>query len=158
MGNAVAALKDEEIMTRVDSNSSAAFASSSSGSSSGGLSDLDMDGFLRLLISEMQNQDPMNPMDNSQMIEQISQIRSVSATTELSDTLGKLSSNQQLVTASGLIGKNVDGLGDSGEVSGIVDRVTVQVDENDQNSRTVKVHVGDQTINIENIRQINTTA
>lgn len=145
-------------MTRVDSNSSAAFASSSSGSSSGGLSDLDMDGFLRLLISEMQNQDPMNPMDNSQMIEQISQIRSVSATTELSDTLGKLSSNQQLVTASGLIGKNVDGLGDSGEVSGIVDRVTVQVDENDQNSRTVKVHVGDQTINIENIRQINTTA
>lgn len=143
-------------MSRVDTNTAATFASSPSGSSSGGLSDLDMDGFLRLLISEMQNQDPMNPMDNSQMIEQISQIRSVSATTELSETLGQLSSNQQLVTASGLIGKNISGLSDTGEVSGIVDRVTVQVDENDQNTRSVKVHVGDRTISVENIRQINT--
>ena len=144
-------------MSRVDSNTSTAFTSAASGSSSGGLSDLDMDGFLRLLISEMQNQDPMNPMDNAQMIEQISQIRSVTATTELSDTLSQLSSNQQLVTASGLIGKNISGLSDSGEVTGVVDRVTVQVDENDQNTRSVKVHVGDRTMNIENIRQINTT-
>lgn len=143
-------------MSRVDSSSSAAFTNPAN-SSSGGLSDLDMDGFLRLLISEMQNQDPMNPMDNSQMIEQISQIRSVTATTELSDTLSQLSSNQQLVTASGLIGKSINGLSDTGEVSGTVDRVTVQVDENDQNSRTVKVHVGERTIDIENIRQINTT-
>lgn len=143
-------------MSRVDSNTSAAFANPRN-SSSGGLSDLDMDGFMRLLISEMQNQDPMNPMDNSQMIEQISQIRSVTATSELSDTLGQLSSNQQLVTASGLIGKSINGLSDSGEVTGTVDRVTVQVDENDQNLRTVKVHVGERTINIENIRQINTT-
>jgi flagellar basal-body rod modification protein FlgD len=144
-------------MTRVDSSTSAAFASSTS-QSSGGLSDLDMDGFLQLLISEMQNQDPMNPMDNSQMIEQIAQIRSVTATTELSDTLGQLSSNQQLVTASGLIGKTINGLSDTGDVTGVVDRVTVQVDENNQNSRTVKVHVGERTIDIDNIRQINTTA
>ena len=145
-------------MSRVDTSTSTAAALANPGnSSSGGLSDLDMDGFLRLLISEMQNQDPMNPMDNSQMIEQISQIRSVTATTELSDTLSQLSSNQQLVTASGLIGKNINGLSDSGEVTGAVDRVTVQVDENDQNLRTVKVHVGERTINVENIRQINTT-
>jgi flagellar basal-body rod modification protein FlgD len=97
-------------------------------------------------------------MDNSQMIEQIAQIRSVTATTELSDTLGQLSSNQQLVTASGLIGKTINGLSDTGDVTGVVDRVTVQVDENNQNSRTVKVHVGERTIDIDNIRQINTTA
>jgi flagellar basal-body rod modification protein FlgD len=143
-------------MTRVDSNSAAAFSTANQQSSSGGLTDLDMDGFLRLLISEMQNQDPMNPMDNAQMIEQISQIRSVGATTELSNTLGQLNTNQQLVTASGLIGKSITGLSDTGEVDGIVEKVTVQVDENDQNSRTVKVHVGDRTIDIDNIRQINT--
>lgn len=150
-------------MTSINANPastiSAASQSGSSSSSSGqvgeGLKDVDVDQFLELLIAEMQNQDPMNPMDNAQMIEQIGQIRSISATSALTDTLSALSSNQQLVTASGLIGREVTGLSDVGEVTGLVDRVTVEVDENDQNSRTVKVHVGERTMDIDNIRQIN---
>jgi flagellar basal-body rod modification protein FlgD len=120
-----------------------------------GLEDVNIDQFLELLLAEMQNQDPMNPMDNAQMIEQIGQIREISATSSLTDTLSMLASNQQLVTASGLIGREITGLSDAGDISGIVDRVTVEIDENDQNSRTVKVHVGERTIDIDNIRQIN---
>ncbi len=145
-------------MTSINTNTSAANSTQSNSSSQAGdgLTALDMDSFLQLLISEMQNQDPMNPMDNSQMIEQISQIRSIGATNQLTDSLTSLTSNQQLVTASGLIGKSINGLSDAGDITGVVDRVTVEVDKNNQNSRTVKVHVGERTIDIDNIRQINT--
>lgn len=145
-------------MTSINTNASAASSAQSTTSNQAGegLTALDMDSFLQLLISEMQNQDPMNPMDNSQMIEQISQIRSIGATNQLTDSLTSLTSNQQLVTASGLIGKSVNGLSDAGDITGIVDRVTVEVDKNNQNSRSVKVHVGERTIDIDNIRQINT--
>jgi flagellar basal-body rod modification protein FlgD len=145
-------------MSRIDSATTSALASGQSTTNQvgDGFNDLEMDSFMQLLITEMQNQDPMNPMDNSQMIEQIGQIREIGATNSLTDSLTSLTSNQQLVTASSLIGKSISGLSERGDVTGVVDRVTVEIDENDQNSRTVKVHVGDQTIDIDNIRQINT--
>ena len=145
-------------MSRIDSATTSALASgqNSANQVGEGFNDLEMDSFMQLLITEMQNQDPMNPMDNSQMIEQISQIREIGATNSLTDSLTSLTSNQQLVTASSLIGKSISGLSEQGDVTGVVDRVTVEVDENDQNSRTVKVHVGEKTIDIDNIRQINT--
>ncbi len=63
------------------------------------------------------------------MVQQIAQIRSIGATDTLSNTLTSLSQNQELVTASGLIGQSVTGLADdSTEVKGKVDRVTVKVD------------------------------
>lgn len=110
--------------------------------------------FMRLLINEMQNQDPLDPMKNSEMVQQISQIREIGATDELTNTLGQLAANQDFVTASSLIGQKVTGLADdSGAVDGIVDRITVETDsEND--SRSIKVHVGQQTMSIKNIREI----
>ena len=124
--------------------------------SSGSYNELDIDDFLKLLISELQNQDPLDPMDNSEMVQQIGQIREIGATDELTKTLSSLSSSQELVTASSLIGKSVEGLAeDASAVDGIVDRITVETsDEND--TRTVKVHVGGKTMDIKNIREIQT--
>ncbi|QDT02747.1 Basal-body rod modification protein FlgD [Rubripirellula lacrimiformis] len=118
--------------------------------------DLDIDSFMQLLISEMQNQDPLEPMKNSEMVQQIGQIREIGATDALTSTLSALSSSQELVTASGLIGKQVTGLADdSSAVDGMVDRITVETNsEND--SRSIKVHVGGKTMNIKNIREIQT--
>ena len=39
------------------------------------------------MITELQNQDPLNPMDNTQMLEQINQIRQIGATDKLTSTL-----------------------------------------------------------------------
>ncbi len=128
--------------------------STSTGPQSGGFNDINSDQFLKLLINELQNQDPLNPMDNSQMVQQISQIRSIGATDTLTNTLTSLSQNQELVTASGLIGQSITGLADdSTEVKGKVDRVTVKVD-GENNSRSIKVHVGNKTMDIKNIRTI----
>ncbi len=125
-------------------------------SRSSGYNSLETDDFLKLLIQELQNQDPLDPVDNSEMVAQIGQIREIGATDQLTNSLTNLSNNQQLVTASGLIGKQVSGLSSDGdELDGVVDRVTVETNtEND--TRSVKVHVGNKTMNIENIRDIQT--
>ncbi len=116
--------------------------------------DLGTEGFLKLLINELQNQDPLNPMDNAAMVQQIGEIRQISATDTLTSTLSTLSNNQELVTASGLIGRNVKGLAtDSTEIDGKVDSVTVETNA-DTNSRSVKVHVGGKTMEVKNIREI----
>ncbi|MDG2221657.1 MAG: flagellar hook capping FlgD N-terminal domain-containing protein [Rubripirellula sp.] len=118
--------------------------------------DLQIDDFLKLLVSELQNQDPLNPMDNAQMVQQIGHIREIGATDQLTETLSNLSASQELVTASSLIGQTINGLGDDlSNVDGVVDRVTVETtDENQQ--RSVKVHVGEKTMDIKNIRTIQT--
>ena len=126
------------------------------GGSGEGYNNLDVDQFLKLLISELQNQDPLDPMDNSEMVQQIGQIREIGATDQLTQTLTKLSSSQELVTASSLIGQSVQGLADDATaVDGVVDRITVETSEENE-SRTVKVHVGGKTMDIKNIREIQT--
>ena len=125
------------------------------GGTNGAYNDLDIDQFLKLLISELQNQDPLDPMENSEMVQQIGQIREIGATDQLTRTLSNLSSSQELVTASGLIGRTITGLADdSSNVEGVVDRITVET--SDDNQRSVKVHVGQQTMDIKNIREIQT--
>ena len=122
----------------------------------GAYNDLQIDDFLKLLVSELQNQDPLNPMDNAQMVQQIGHIREIGATDQLTETLSNLSASQELVTASSLIGQTVNGLGDDlSNVEGVVDRVTVETTEENQ-QRSVKVHVGEKTMDIKNIRTIQT--
>jgi hypothetical protein len=54
-----------------------------------------------------------------------------------------------------LIGKKVTGLDIKGaEVSGEVSSVSVKIDEKDRNKRTVQVHVGDQIVDMKNVREI----
>ncbi len=66
--------------------------------------------FLTLLIAQMKNQDPLNPMDNSKVTSQIAQINTVSGINDLNDTLrgitGQIDTTQRL-QASALIGRNV---------------------------------------------------
>ena len=118
--------------------------------------DLGTESFLKLLINELQNQDPLNPMDNAQMVQQIGEIRQISATDSLTNTLTSLANSPELVTASGLIGRTVKGLAtDSTEVTGVVERVTVETNA-ENNSRSVKVYVGEKTMEVKNIREIQT--
>lgn len=119
------------------------------------LRSVDVDKFLELLIAELQNQDPLDPMDNSEMLQQISQIREISATNQLSDTLGAVLLGQNVSTASSLIGKRITALtDDSKNVEGVVDRVSIEKDETDGSKQVIRVHIGDKRIDMKNIRQI----
>lgn len=119
------------------------------------LGDVDIDQFLGLLITEMQNQDPLNPMDNAQMLTQLSQIREIGSTNKLTETLSTLAVGQELSMASTMIGKTVKALDNNAkDVEGKVSRVSVQTDPDDRNIRKVSVHVGDSIVDIQNIREI----
>lgn len=119
------------------------------------LKDLDVDQFLKLMITELTNQDPLNPMDNTQLVEQIGQIRQITATNQLSETLAVLQAGQNLTTASSLIGKEVVALTDQNEnVAGVVNKITVDIDPKNADKRTYRVHIGEHDIDLKNVREV----
>jgi flagellar basal-body rod modification protein FlgD len=119
------------------------------------LKDLDINQFLQLMITELTNQDPLNPMDNTQLVQQIGSIREIAATDQLTGTLNTLQTGQSLTTASSLIGKRVTALTtDNQNITGVVDRVTVEVDEDNNDQRTYRVHIGQQAVDLRNVREI----
>lgn len=68
------------------------------------------DRFLTLLVTQLKNQDPLNPMDNAQVTSQIAQMSTVQGITQLNNTLLALAGQMdvsQSMQAAGLIGKNV---------------------------------------------------
>ncbi len=120
-----------------------------------GIDSLDQDQFLSLIITQLQNQDPLEPTDNAALMQQVSDLRSLAANDSLMDTLGNFSVTQQLTTASNLIGKSIEGLDvDGSAVEGVVSSVSVQTDENDPNNRQIRVHVGSKLVDIKNVREI----
>jgi len=119
------------------------------------LKDLDINQFLQLMIAELTNQDPLNPMDNNELVQQIGSIREIAATDKLSTSLELVQSGQSLTTASSLIGRSIKALTDDNEnIEGLVERVTIDVDENDNSKRTYRVHVDGQDIDLRNVREV----
>ena len=119
------------------------------------LKDLDINQFLQLMIAELTNQDPLNPMDNTQLVQQIGAIREISATDKLSSSLELVQSGQSLSTASSLIGKNVKALtNDNENIEGVVERVSIEVDEDNSDKRTYRVHVDGKDIDLRNVREV----
>lgn len=119
-----------------------------------GLADTNIDQFLKLMITELQNQDPLNPMKNGEMLQQLSEMRSIASNDKLTETLGAVMVGQNVTTASALIGKEINAVtDDGGNVKGLVERVTVAGGE-DGEANKVRVHVDDNSIALGNIRQI----
>lgn len=91
------------------------------------LNELDMDDFLGLMIAELQNQDPLNPLENADLVAQIGQIREVGATDKLTTTLDSVLLGQNVSSATSLIGQEVRALSDNDEIiSGVVNRITIK--------------------------------
>jgi len=110
--------------------------------------EVDLDDFLKLMITELRNQDPLNPMDNQELLQQITQIREIESNQRLTDTLQSVLLGQSLATASSLLGQTVRGLTVGEEqITGKVDRVSIE-------DGAAKLHVGDQTIELNNVAEI----
>lgn len=68
------------------------------------------DQFLTLLVAQLQNQDPTNPMDNAQMTSQMAQISTVSGIEKLNDTVQSVTSqfaSMQMLQGATMIGHTV---------------------------------------------------
>lgn len=106
-------------------NSSTSSSSTSTKSAADAINDVDLNSFLKLMITELQNQDPLNPMDNKDMLAQLSQIRAIGASDKLTSTLNTVLLGQNIATSTNMMGTNVSGITDGGEsFNGWVTRVT----------------------------------
>ena len=68
------------------------------------------DRFMKLLVAQLNNQDPMNPMDNAQMTSQIAQINTVSGIQQVNDTLKSMAEQftaMQVLQGSNMVGHDV---------------------------------------------------
>jgi len=68
------------------------------------------DRFLKLLVAQMQNQDPLNPLDNAQVTSQMAQINTVSGVEKLNKTVTGLTAQflqMQTLQGAALVGRDV---------------------------------------------------
>jgi flagellar hook assembly protein FlgD len=89
--------------SRIDSGVTTATAESNS------FGQMKSEDFFALLISELQNQDPFNPNETSDMINQVSQIRNIELSSDLTSTLSQMTDQQRSLGTAELIGKYVEG-------------------------------------------------
>jgi flagellar basal-body rod modification protein FlgD len=99
------------------------------------------DRFLKLLVAQLNNQDPMNPMDNAQMTSQMAQINTVSGITQLNETMKSMSTQftaMQVLQGASMVGREVlttgnkltisNGVGKGSiDLAGAADNVTVRL-------------------------------
>jgi flagellar basal-body rod modification protein FlgD len=77
------------------------------------------DAFMQLLVAQLKNQDPLNPVDTENFVTQLSQLTSVEKLVEMSDQIGALKTATDGMAANqsaGLIGKKVEATNDSGQL------------------------------------------
>lgn len=99
------------VQSTTDNSSVYAALNGKSGSGSAAASQQEIqDRFLTLLVAQLKNQDPLNPLDNAQVTTQLSQISTVTGLEKLNGTLTKLFDvydSGQTMQAAGMIGKYV---------------------------------------------------
>jgi flagellar basal-body rod modification protein FlgD len=124
-------------------SSTTTVASNAAGTTAVQKKSLTQEDFLNLLTKQLQYQDPMSPMDNSQMASQMAQLNMVQAMDKMSQSVQNLESAQASVNSLqtvGLIGKKVEAKGNTLTVSngGVSDgyyqlskaaKVTIQVQD-----------------------------
>ena len=117
------------------------------------IQDVNMDDFLRMMIAELQNQDPMNPMDNAQILQQIGQIREITSNDRLTNTLEAAFLGQNLSTANSLMGRSVVAL--AKEAGGIREVLAAgKVTQISIENGVPKLHVGDRVLDLKDLTQI----
>jgi flagellar basal-body rod modification protein FlgD len=109
--------------------------------------------YLQLLVTQLQNQDPLNPLDNQQMAAQLAQFSQLQQTENLNTSFSKVLDSVQRGYASSLIGKQVsystqaaDGTTQTG--TGQVQQVTMD------SGGAILLNVDSQQINLADVASI----
>lgn len=76
--------------------------------------------FLRILVAQLNNQDPMKPLDNAEFVTQLAQFTSLQQSQDMNDKLASLLAIQGTMQSVGLLGRMVQVIAESGQVGGTV--------------------------------------
>ena len=135
-------------MSSVSSSGSSTAASSASLPSTDSFSSLNSKDFVKMLVAELQYQDPTNPVSNTEILQEVSQIRSIQSNDSLTTTLQSVLLGQNLATAGTLMYQTITGTDESGNsVTGQVTSVSVA-------NGTAKLNVGNSVVDLSNVTGI----
>lgn len=96
------------------------------GATSGALqsSNISMQDFLNILLTQLTYQDPLKPMDNQEFMAQLAQFTTLGQTQELNGKIDTLLATQSSMQSIGLIGKTVTFSTEQGDLTGQVQQLS----------------------------------
>lgn len=98
------------MLSATSSATSATNTTSSTSNTAASDANASQDRFLKLLVAQLNNQDPMNPMDNAQMTSQMAQINTVTGIQQVNETLKSMAAqftSLQVLQGASMVGHNV---------------------------------------------------
>jgi len=108
---------------------------------------LDKDAFLRLLIEQLKNQDPMSPQDPNEFVAQMAQFSMLEQLTSLNQGMTQLKKSQEMMEAAALLGQQVNIMTKDGTISGQVEKVTLEGED-------INIFVGGEGYNLADIYEL----
>lgn len=113
--------------------------------------DLDKNSFLQLLVTQLKNQDPTDPMKNQDFIAQLAQFSSLEQMNNVASGMGQVSLSNSIGTAVSLIGKSITALDPNGnQITGVVSGMKMIQGK-------ANVLIGDQLIDLGSIQSVSQT-
>jgi flagellar basal-body rod modification protein FlgD len=104
---------------------------------------------MNMMMTQLENQDPLNPTNSDQLMTQMSAIGQMQSSTTLDSTLSSLGTQTQIGSASSLMGKQVQGIdSNNNSVTGVVTAVQVA-----SSGVSLQLDSGD-TVSLSNISSI----
>jgi flagellar basal-body rod modification protein FlgD len=109
--------------------------------------------YMKLLVTQLQNQNPLEPMDNNQMAAQLAQLSQLSQIEQLNTKFSGVLTAVERNYASSLVGKEISFLAENEDgnavlTSGIVEEVVVS------NSSDISMKVGDYAVGLNQILSV----
>jgi flagellar basal-body rod modification protein FlgD len=114
--------------------------------------ELGQDAFLKLLVAQLRYQDPSNPADGTQFLAQTAQFTQVEKLGQLAQDQANLLKAQQMINASGMVGRTITYPGpDGADVTGVVSSATFT-------GSTPTLRVGNTDVPLSSVKEVHRTA
>jgi len=109
---------------------------------------LDSSQFMQILLAQLTHQNPLEPMNNAEMMTQFSQLNSLQELRDIHVSMDKLSSSNQVIYLASLIGKTVKvNRPDGNFLEGVVEEVITEKDN-------PKLRIGTEEVSVNDIIEI----
>ncbi|NOH01765.1 MAG: hypothetical protein HND47_07300 [Chloroflexi bacterium] len=112
---------------------------------------LDTNQFMQILLAQMTHQNPLEPMDNAEMLTQFSQLNSLQELREIHTGMDKLAASNQVIYLASLIGKSVKvNRPDGNVIEGVVEEVVTEKDN-------PQLRIGDEKASLADVIEVKGT-
>ena len=108
---------------------------------------IDTDFYVKLLVTQLKHQDPMEPMSNTEIVTQMAQLAGVQAMNGLSDNFSDVLKLQRLLSGAELLGRQVEYTDGEQVLMGVVEAVTIR-------NGTIKLVVAGSEIELDDVTKI----